>query len=178
MIAIMALCARYLIMPQLAPVSDDTSAAVRALYLTYQTGKLSSFAFFVSGTAMYVTGARLLSTRSAAVVVALVYAIVSLMGSGGSLNQLVVWQAPVAVVALGACAALLFTLPASRRTLGSTASAGAFSALALLWLVYGIAFGVIASGGAVPAWSAVAVRFNTYFDLLLNIALGFAMVVL
>ena len=40
------------------------------------------------------------------------------------------WQAPVAVVSLGACAALLFTLPASRRTLGSVAGGGAFAGLA------------------------------------------------
>src|SRR5204862_1250802 len=65
-LAIMALCVRYIIMPRLAPVPvDDGSAAVRALYLLYQTGKLSSFAFFVSGTAMYVTGTRLITGRSA-----------------------------------------------------------------------------------------------------------------
>jgi diguanylate cyclase (GGDEF)-like protein len=177
--AILALCVRYILMPRLisAPI-DDNSFQVRALYLAYQVGKLSSFALFVSGTAMYVTGSRLLSSRAIVFAGAVLYAIVSLSGSSGSLNDLVVWQAPVAVVSLGACAALLFTLPPSRRTLGSVAGGGAFAALATLWLVYGIAFGVIASGGQIPAWSAVTVRFNTYLDLLLNIALGFTMVVL
>jgi len=177
-VAIMALCARYIIMPQLVPAPiDDSTLAVRALYLVYQVGKLISFALFVSGTAMYVTGSRLGGSRNAVFAGTLVYAIVALWGASGNLNQLVVWQAPIAVVALGACAALLFTLPPSRRTLGSVAGGGAFAALATLWLLYGIAFGVIAGGGA-PSWAEAVVRFNTYFDLLLNTSLGFAMVVL
>lgn len=178
-LAIMALCVRYILMPRLGPEPiDDSSVAVRSLYLVYQIGKLTSVALFVSGTAMYVTGLRLLGSRKLVFIATLVYAVASLFGSGGNLNTLVVWQAPVAVVALGACAALLFTLPPSRRTLGSVAGGGAFAALAALWLLYGIAFGLRASGGPWPAWAAAIVGFNTYFDLLLNIALGFAMVVL
>ncbi|MEX2152102.1 MAG: GGDEF domain-containing protein [Gemmatimonadaceae bacterium] len=178
-VAIMALSARYIIMPQLVPAPiDDSSLTVRALYLVYQVGKLISFALFVSGTAMYVTGSRLRGSRNVVFAGTLVYAIVALWGASGNLNQLVVWQAPIAVVSLGACAALLFTLPPSRRTLGSVAGGGAFAALATLWMLYGIAFGVIAGGGDAPGWAAAVVRFNTYFDLLLNTALGFAMVVL
>jgi len=178
-LAIMALCVRYIIMPQLvaAPV-DDSSLAVRMLYFAYQVGKLASFALFVSGTAMYVTGSRLLGSRKLVFAAVVGYAVVSLIGSGGDLNQLVVWQAPVAVVSLGTCAALLFTLPRSRRTLGSMAGGGTFAALATLWLTYGIAFGVSASGMDGGRWVNGVVNFNTYFDLLLNIALGFAMVVL
>jgi diguanylate cyclase (GGDEF)-like protein len=146
-IAIMALCARYVLMPQLVkPPVDDQSLAVRALYLAYMVGKLSSLALFVSGTAIYVTGSRLLSSRAVVFVGVVVYAIVSIFSSSGSLNELVVWQAPVAVVSL--------------------------------WLGYGIAFGLTTSGSAAPGWSDAMVSFNTYFDLLLNIALGFAMVVL
>jgi diguanylate cyclase (GGDEF)-like protein len=178
-VAIMALCVRYIIMPRLAPTPvDDASFAVRALYLVYQIGKLSSFALFVSGTATYVTGMRLLGSRKFVFAASILYAAVSLVSSTGSLNQLVVWQAPVAVVSLGACAALLFTLPASRRTLGSVAGGGAFALLATLWLLYGIAFGLRVASGPIPAWSTAVIGFNTYFDLLLNISLGFAMVVL
>jgi diguanylate cyclase (GGDEF)-like protein len=177
--AILALCVRYILMPQLvaSPIDDD-SIAVRGLYLLYQIGKLSTFAFFVFGTAMYATGTRLLQSRYLVFGFAVIYAIVSLVGSSGSLNELVVWQAPVAVVSLGACAALLFTLPGSRRTLGSVAGGSAFAALAALWLLYGIAFGMESSGVPLSGWSQAIVRFNTYFDLLINIALGFAMVVL
>ena len=176
-VAIAALVVRYIIMPRFASPVDDTSLAVRSLYLVYQLGKLASFAFFVAGTGMYVTGTRTIASRAVVLGGASIYAIISLFASTGNLNELVVWQAPIAVVALGTCAAMLFTLPRSRRTLGSVAGGGAFSALAALWLVYGIAFG-LALGPAEPAWATALVRFNTYLDLLLNIALGFTMVVL
>ncbi|HEU4994866.1 MAG TPA: GGDEF domain-containing protein [Gemmatimonadaceae bacterium] len=178
-VAITAIVVRYIIMPRLVQTTiGDSSAVVRTLYLVYQVGKLSSFALFVAGTAMYVTGSRMARARNYVFVAALIYALGSLFGSSGDLTQLVVWQAPVAVVSLGACAALLFTLPPSRRTLGSVAGAAAFSALAALWLVYGIAFGLRAGAPPWPVWSESIVRFNTYLDLLLNISLGFAMVVL
>jgi diguanylate cyclase (GGDEF)-like protein len=178
-VAILALCVRYIIMPQLSDTPiDESSLPVRALYLLYQIGKLTSFALFVAGTATYVTGSRLLASRNFVFASTLLYAIASVIGSSGNLNQLVVWQAPLAVVSLGACAALLFTMPQSRRTLGSVAGAGAFTALAALWLVYGVAFGIVSSGGTAGVWALMVVNFNTYFDLLLNIALGFAMVVL
>ena len=176
-VAIAALVTRYIIMPRFASPVDDTSLAVRSLYLIYQVGKLGSFALFVAGTGMYVTGTRTLASRSVVVGGAGLYAIISLFASSGNLNELVVWQAPIAVVALGTCAAMLFTLPPSRRTLGSVSGGAAFSVLAGLWLMYGIAFGLGASS-ATPAWATAIVRYNTYLDLLLNIALGFTMVVL
>ena len=176
--AIMALCVRYIIMPSVvATPIDEGALSTRLLYLVYQVGKLSSFALFIAGTAMYVTGSRLVGSRKLVAIASVGYAVLSLLGSGGDLNQLVVWQAPVAVVALGTCAALLFTLPASRRTLGSVAGGGAFAVLASLWLGYGIAFGM-ADTPVTPGWADAVINYNTYFDLLLNIALGFAMVVL
>ncbi|MGH7637008.1 MAG: GGDEF domain-containing protein [Gemmatimonadaceae bacterium] len=176
-IAILAICVRYILMPSIvAEPIDDSSRAVLSLYLVYQLGKLTSFALFVSGTAMYVTGSRLVGSRRFVYGGVAAYSFLSLFGSTGDLNQLVVWQAPVAVVSLGTCAALLFTLPSSRRTLGSNGGGGAFAALATLWLLYGIAFGL--SDGPAPAWANSIISFNTYLDLLLNIALGFAMVVL
>jgi diguanylate cyclase (GGDEF)-like protein len=176
-VAIAALVVRYIIMPQFASPVDDTSLAVRSLYLLYQLGKLISFALFVAGTGMYVTGTRTLASRAVVIGGAGLYAVISLFASSGDLNELVVWQAPIAVVALGTCAAMLFTLPPSRRTLGSVAGGSAFTGLAILWLLYGVAFGLGATA-ATPAWATALVRFNTYLDLLLNIALGFTMVVL
>jgi diguanylate cyclase (GGDEF)-like protein len=176
-VAIAALVVRYIIMPQLAAPVDESSWAVRSLYLVYQLGKLASFALFVAGTGMYVTGTRTLASRAIVLGGALLYALVSLFASSGSLNELVVWQAPIAVVALGGCAAMLFSLPPSRRTLGSVAGGAAFTTMALLWLTYGLAFGM-AVRPVEPAWVTAVVRYNTYFDLLLNIALGFTMVVL
>ena len=178
-LAITAICIRYFIMPRLSQTPiDESSLLVQLLYLVYQGGKLASFAFFVAGTAMYVTGLRLLGSRRLVITATMLYAVASVIGAEGDLNQLVVWQAPLAVVALGACAALMFTLPPSRRTLGSVAGASGFAALAVLWLLYGITFGIVSSGADRPMWVTVVVSFNTYLDLLLNIALGFALVVL
>src|SRR5690242_18677744 len=57
--AIGALCVRYILMPSLTqPPMDDGHIVIRSLYFAYQVGKLCAFAFFVSGTAMYVTGSR------------------------------------------------------------------------------------------------------------------------
>lgn len=176
-VAISALVVRYIIMPRFESPVDDTSLAVRGLYLVYQLGKLGSLALFVAGTGMYVTGTRTLASRAVVVGGAVLYALVSLFASSGNLDELVVWQAPIAVVALGTCAALLFSLPPSRRTLGSVAGASAFTMLALLWLAYGVAFG-LSAGPATPGWASAVVRFNTYLDLLVNIALGFTMIVL
>ncbi len=177
-VAIAALSARYFLMAQPErPTAEELTYPVLAMHLVYQVGKLSSFALFVSGSAMYVTGSRLLGPRNVVFVVAMAYALVSMLGSGGVLGQLVVWQAPLAVVAMGACAALFFTLPRSRRTLGSLAGGTTFGALAALWLVYGLAFGLSASARPLPL-TGLIVDFNPYFDLMLNIALGFAMVVL
>jgi len=102
-VAIMAVCVRYFIMPQLsASPLDESSMAVQSLYLVYQTGKLASFALFVAGTAMYVTGSRLLGRRRLVIAATMLYAVASVIGARGNLNQLVVWQAPLAVVSLGA----------------------------------------------------------------------------
>jgi diguanylate cyclase (GGDEF)-like protein len=178
-LAIMALCLRYFIMPRLAQTPiDESSLVVQLLLLVYQGGKLSSFALFVAGTAMYVTGSRLLGSRRLVVAATMLYAAASVIAADGNLNQLVVWQAPLAVVSLGACAALMFTLPPSRRTLGSVAGGSGFAGLAVLWLVYGVTFGIVSSGAQPPGWASAVVNFNTYLDLLLNIALGFALVVL
>ncbi len=175
-LAIASLVVRYAIMPATGSATEKGALPVQALHALYQVSKLASFAFLVSGTAIYVTGSRLLAPRVPVIIGIAVYAIASIGLSNGSLNQLVVWQAPVAVVALGTCAALLFTLPASRRTLGSMAGGAAFTGLALLWLMYGVAFGTAGPGQAI-GWTALVLNYNTYVDLLLNVALGFAMVV-
>jgi diguanylate cyclase (GGDEF)-like protein len=176
-VAIAALVVRYAIMPRVGAVVDDVSLPVQLLYVLYQSCKIGSFALLVSGTAMYATGSRLLAPRLTVLGFIVVYSVASLIASDGTLNQLVVWQAPVAVVALGACAALLFTLPASRRTLGSFAGGTAFTGLAVLWLLYGVAFGTAQPGNA-TGWQGAILNYNTYLDLLLNVALGFAMVVI
>jgi diguanylate cyclase (GGDEF)-like protein len=175
-IAIAAIAIRYMVLPRVID-GPPSQMFLGALYFVYQLAKLGYLGLLVTGTAMYVIGSRLDGPRRALAVVGVVYALASVIGSGLDLNRMVVWQAPVAVVALGACSALLFTLPASRRSLGSIAGGSAFAGLATLWLLYGIAFAA-ANTPRIAEWSSMVVRFNPYFDLMLNTALGFAMVVL
>lgn len=173
-IAIGALAMRDVLIPP-PHTAGHERALLAALYVVYQGGKLASLGLLVAGTVAYVTGARSLGGKTV-IAFGVMYTLVSVAGARLDLNQLVVWQAPVAVVSLGACSALLFTLPRSRRTLGSMAGGGAFAALAALWLFYGIAFAAI--GTPFAGWARMVVGLNTYFDLMLNTALGFAMVVL
>jgi diguanylate cyclase (GGDEF)-like protein len=175
-IAIAAIAIRYMVLPRVISGAPN-QVLLGGLYLVYQLGKLGYLGLLVTGTAMYVTGSRLEGPRRGLAVIAVSYAVASLIGSGMDLNRMVVWQAPVAVVALGACSALLFTLPPSRRSLGSIAGGSAFAGLATLWLLYGIAFAA-ADTPRIAEWSRLVVRFNPYFDLMLNTSLGFAMVVL
>ena len=97
------------------------------------------------------------------------------------LNQFVMLQAPPAVMLTGWCAMIVYTMPRSRRTLGSLTLGGVFAYMSLVWGVYFVAFGL--SGPLLPAypgpaWFGFIVRFNPYFDMMAHVALGYAMVVL
>ncbi|MDB4874739.1 MAG: hypothetical protein JWM41_1185 [Gemmatimonadetes bacterium] len=179
-VAILALVVRYMLLPGLtgSPLGEQ-HPLVRVLYLIYQTSKGLGFIFFVRGTLMYVAGttAGFVATRKlwgAAVA----FALVSTAASRHGLNEMVIWQSAIAVPALGYCASALLWLPRSRRTTGSTAAGACFALLAILWLCYAGSFAVAIQ--TVPGSLADAARtlvgLNSYFDLALNVLLGYAMV--
>src|SRR5437660_1501196 len=95
MIAIVAVGARYVILPAAARnLTSDSDASVRILYALYQTAKLLYWSRVLLGAIEYV---RPDFTPSRAwVAVPLGYTVVSVVAST-SLNQYVVWQAPVAI---------------------------------------------------------------------------------
>jgi hypothetical protein len=76
--AIGALVLRYALMPATGNGVDDGTLPVQGLYLFYQDGKLASLALFVSGTAMYVTGTRLLAPRLPVLAGIMAYSLASL----------------------------------------------------------------------------------------------------
>jgi diguanylate cyclase (GGDEF)-like protein len=179
-VAILALVVRYMLLPGLtgSPLGEQ-HPLVRVLYLIYQTSKGLGFIFFVRGTLMYVAGttAGFVATRKlwgAAVA----FALVSTAASRHGLNEMVIWQSAIAVPALGYCASALLWLPRSRRTTGSMAAGACFALLATLWLCYAGSFAVAIQ--TVPGSLANAARtlvgLNSYFDLALNVLLGYAMV--
>jgi diguanylate cyclase (GGDEF)-like protein len=179
-VAILALVIRYMFLPGIVGEVDEQSAIVRATYFVYQMAKALGFVFFLRGTLMYVAGARagMLAMKQLWAVAA-VFALASTLLSTRGLNELVIWQSAVAVPALGYCASILLWLPRSRRTAGSVATGAGFALLALLWLAYAGAFGLVVRGiTSLLATDARAfVSFNSYFDLTLNILLGYAMIV-
>ena len=182
-VAISAVLARYVFVDRFAPGATDSSAAVRALYFVYQAAKLIAFVFFVRGTVMYVAGGRGntgIYGRRSLFVGAIIVAAASALFAQSGLNEMVIWQSLFAVPMLGYCGSALLWLPKSRRTLGTVVTGVGFSMLAGLWLVYGGAFALAIGGGTAPLAQAATtfVQFNPYFDLLLDVLLGYGMVVM
>jgi diguanylate cyclase (GGDEF)-like protein len=93
---------------------------------------------------------------------------------------MVVWQSILAVPILGYCGSALLWLPPPRRTLGTVATGVGFCMLGGLWVVYGGAFALSIGNSNSPLAHAatVFVGYNSYFDLLLDVLLGYGMVVL
>jgi hypothetical protein len=118
--------------------------------------------------------------RRVLLVIALVVAAISATFAQSGLNEMVIWQSLFAVPMLGYCSAALLMLPHSRRTLGPVVPGDGFLLLAGLWLIYGGAFAIAIGQGVTPLARAAAtfVQFNPYFDLLLDVLLGYGMVVM
>jgi diguanylate cyclase (GGDEF)-like protein len=177
-VAIAALAARYtaLVTPGAVP-PDEFHPGVRASYFIYQFCKLSYYGLLVLGTWVHARGIRALPVLKRGLPAVAAYAALT-VGVSPSLSAVVLWQAPLAVAGYGACAALLFRLPPSRRGLGSTATGTFFSFLAGLWVLYLLAFGMaeslyVSSLGPVLGF---VLRYNSYLDMLLHMLLGYGMV--
>jgi diguanylate cyclase (GGDEF)-like protein len=109
-----------------------------------------------------------------------VVAAISAIFARSGLDEMVIWQSLFAVPMLGYCGSALLWLPKSRRTLGTVVTGVGFSLLAGLWLVYGGAFALTIGQGTAPLVAAAEtfVQFNPYCDLLLDVLLGYGMVVM
>ncbi|MEP6491030.1 MAG: GGDEF domain-containing protein [bacterium] len=180
-VAIVALVVRYILVPSIIGTAlEEDHPVVSLLYFAYQMSKGIAYVFFVRGTLMYVRGTSTgaVATRKWWIGAAL-FALVSTLASPSGLNAMVVWQSAIAVPALGYCAWSFFRLPASRRTAGSVAIGLGFALLTTLWLLYAGAFELMVSGVATPFALRVSgfVALNSYFDLTLNVLLGYAMIV-
>lgn len=180
-IGLAAVSLRYLLENRIGPL-DDSSLTVRGLYFVYQSAKLLAFVFFLRGTVIYVAGRGTggVFGRSALIVGAIIVAALSAIFARAGLNEMVVWQSLFAVPMLGYCGSALLWLPQSRRTLGTVATGVGFSLLSALWLVYGAAFALVI-GHQDTAMLDVArtlAAFNPYCDLLLDVLIGYGMVVM
>ena len=179
-VSVFALAMRYVFVPGLvgAPI-DDRHPAARVLYFAYQTAKGIAFVYFLRGTLTYVAGpsAHASATRRLWLLAA-IFALVSTLATRHGLNEMIIWQSAIAVPALGYCASALLWLPRPRRTTGSTTTGIAFALLSTLWLAYAGAFGIAITKLHGPVVDRIRwlVQINSYFDLSLNLLLGYAMI--
>ena len=154
--------------------AGEASPHIWILYDVYIAGKLLYLSLLTSGARLYarrdtepppawmlVAGACLVGLAIAAV--------------SPSLNRVMFFQCLAAVPAFAACAWWLLSVPSRQRSLGSRALGVAFAAHALLWTVYGIAFGL---GARLPAGHVLRtlLAFNTFVDAVLLTLLAYGMV--
>lgn len=152
----------------------------RAANLAYQSGKLLFVAYLLAGTLNYVRGSRPRVVLRWAIPAALAYAAASTVFSGPFLNAVMLLQTPLITGPFLVCAGLLLRLPASRATLGSRTTGLVFLTVAVLWVLYAIALATEGVPASRPPDGPLyfLLLYNSFFDLLLQVLLGFGMVVL
>lgn len=175
-VALTALVMRYTALSAsgILAVPDD-APAVRVLYAVYQLGKLAHLLLLALGATYLVRGVRLGRVGGAALAAgAVAWTALSVL-SVDHLDRVVAWQAPVAVVCLGWAAWQLWPL----RSGGPGPGLARWTLLLMtaLWLVYIAAFGGLRPP-ALGDLTILLVRYNSYFDLLLQMLLGYGMVLI
>ncbi|MGD8378909.1 MAG: GGDEF domain-containing protein [Gammaproteobacteria bacterium] len=179
LVALFALSVRYVFLPDLLGSSprENGLAAQLALFV-YQCGKLFFFLLTGAGVLSFVRGGTNARHLAIAYSLSAAYALLSVMSSG-PLDHLMIWQVPPAVLVCAAGALLLLTLPANRRTLGTRTTGVVLAAMAVLWTLYLGAFAPEWFGWTGPSrpFSLLA-HFNSYFDLIPQMLLGFGMVLM
>jgi diguanylate cyclase (GGDEF)-like protein len=173
-IALAMVMFRYNILPVLsdAPLRDD-DPSIRVMFFFYQLAKVAFYGLLVAGALQYVGKTPGVSARTTYVVFALIFTAVSVSFSR-HLGSIVIWQAPIAVAMLGYGAVLLLSLPGSRRSVGNALAGSCFAFGSAVWLLFILAFSLAGTGNPLRP----IIHFNTYLDLLWNVALGFGMVVM
>ena len=177
-IALLAIFLRYELSERPRGPDHDDSFFVRStMNSLYQAGK---FGFFV----LLLVGARRFAGRDPTIRPTL--AIIGLVGAGvisavllAELNTVVTAQAPVAIATCLLAARAMLAAPAARKRFGSRATGVVFLLLAVLWLFYLVSFGLLMwrGPGQYPALVTAIGRYNSYIDVLLQSALGFALVI-
>jgi diguanylate cyclase (GGDEF)-like protein len=152
-------------------VSDEHGA--KAIWFVYQLFKLFFLSSLLAGALAYARGLRPARVQRIAVPASVAYAVVTVLPASG-LNEVVAMQGPVAAAALATCAYVLLRLPPSRATLGSRATGVFFALLAVIWVNYSLFF----AQENVGSIAGFFMRHNSYVDLLLQMLLGYGMVVL
>jgi signal transduction histidine kinase/ActR/RegA family two-component response regulator len=180
LIAVLALVVRYNVLPAFdqGTLQDPPDFAVRALFFFYQFGKLLYAALLVHGTLLYLEDPRAGRMLLVAIPTLAVIAAVTVTLSD-FLTPIVAWQAAFLAPAFGYVSWRLLRLKGDRQTLGTRLVGGVFGLMAVLWLLYFLAFtGVVTVGpGARDPFSLFAIN-NSFIDTLVAMLLAMGMVVL
>jgi diguanylate cyclase (GGDEF)-like protein len=162
------------------PLLGTDTLAVRGANLLYQAGKLLFVTHLLCGTLNYVLGVRPRWFLRRAVPVVAGYAVLTSFLPGVLLNGVMLLQAPMVAGPFGVCAWLLLRLPPSRTTMGTRATGFVFAMIAVLWTGYAAAFAMDGLPALTPPAGPLdfLLQYNSYYDLLLQMLLGYGMVVL
>lgn len=144
----------------------------RVIWFVYQLAKLLFVSALLSGALAYSGVARPTAVWRIAAPASVAYAALTVALSSG-LSGVVGYQGPVAAVALGGSAWAMFRVPRSRATFGSRVTGAFFALLTGLWSVYAVVFSSSLRTGRAGAF---LVQHNSYLDLLLQMLLGYGMV--
>lgn len=174
-VAISAVTARYFLFTNVT-ISNrpDNDWLVRSLYWLYAAGKIGFWLLVWRGVTEYTkpVASRLWPLGAAAAAYATFTLVIA-----RDLNDILVIQAPVAVVTCALGAFSLLNPKRSRRTAGSATTAVVLLAIAALWIVYFFVFGSAIKLFTLPIndISRIVLNYNSYADMLLLVVLGFAM---
>jgi diguanylate cyclase (GGDEF)-like protein len=173
-LALFAVVLRYNLLPSMDPNVAEDALSTKLIYFVYQTSKFTFYAFLIAGTLRFVRAAPRYEAIVGAGAFSVLFSALSVWQSN-DLSEIVMWQAPVAIVSLTYAAIIMLRLPRSRRSLGSLIVGNCLMFGAALWAVYFGAFD-FTPGASNPLRGIVV--YNTYLDLLWHLSLGFGMVVL
>ena len=162
----------------IAATGGPDSPIIRSLVLLFAFGKVLFLALMVAGALMYTRGLNHVVYFRVAAPVAALYAAASVY-FGATAAGVQQWQVPVSVAAFSFCAYLLLSLPPSRAGAGTKVTGSVFAALAVLWILYLVSWRMPVADAAstVTVWRVLA-RYHNYVDLLVQMMLGFGMVVI
>ena len=162
----------------IAETGGPDSPVIRALLGLSAFGRLLFLALLVAGTAMYTRGFNHQRFFRIVAPIAAIWSAFAVAGGDGA-TSVMRWLSYPAMLAYGACAWYLLTLPSSRSGLGTRLTGAVFVAHVLLWLTYAATYGALPlvhpSGHGL--WNDLA-TYHGYVDLLALMLLGFGMMVI
>ncbi len=175
LVALVIVVARYVAAPVLGAT---VGPLLYSLHAGYFLAKLLFYALISAGVWLFCRGTRPPGHPIAWVAGAAIIAMVSSIDTP-YLNRIMVVQAPIAVLVFGLCALLMARLPVAQRTMGTRVTGLAFAGLAVLWVLYGVAFLHHEVGlGITWQWLPLLGTLNSYVDAGAFALLAFGMVVI